>query len=334
MQGQYRLIAGRPTYFPPFVNELFGDTPYWSCTFASLLNGVNVGWRGEQPATVGEIKALAQASGDNDLKGGSQSSHMVSALNVRYGKQLVIRHLPPARVARRLGHGWAMVAGITYGRLPKHYRRWSPYFKDGHRVVLIGWNNGRTKILDPMADRDATFTGEWIQWSDFEPAWWSREQLWFREGMFLPQPTLTPPSPLDEPRPWSAARGSTLDLLSPIRAGVVVRRIRVGTASRALFDAQVGITQARPAKGRPQPLIRISSGNYRGLLLDPTTDGVRADLSGAATVAEAKADVKADASVTVTKGHVKGDPIKQARRDEWDRIHKALGPIVNLPPRP
>ena len=67
MEGQFLEIDGRQTYFPPFVNEVFGQRPYWACTFASLLNGANVGWLGQKPATVDEIRALATASGDPDL---------------------------------------------------------------------------------------------------------------------------------------------------------------------------------------------------------------------------------------------------------------------------
>ena len=284
MQGQYRLIAERPTYFPPFINEVFGKTPYWACTFASLLNGANIAWRGEKPATVDEIKALARASGDVHLKGGSQSSHMVTAIKVRYGEDVAIQHLPADRVATRLAHGWAMVAAVTYGDLPKVHRRHSPYFKGGHRVVLIGWDNGRTKILDPMATRDSGYTGDWIQWSEFEPAWWSREQLWFREGMFLPQRTYLPAVPLDTPRRWKVAAGTTLKLMSPKRAGVVVRQLKTGSTSSASFDALVGVLPPGRLRGHGRPLIRISSGPFAGLLVDPSDDGIDADLIDAPSI--------------------------------------------------
>ena len=337
MQGQYRLIAERPTYFPPFINEVFGERPYWSCTFASLLNGANVAWRGEKPATVDEIKALARASGDVDLKGGSQSRHMVTAIKVRYGEDVAIQHLPAARVATRLAHGWAMVAAVTYGALPKAHRRWSPGFKAGHRVVLIGWDNGRTKILDPMATRDSSYTGDWIQWSDFERAWWSGEQLWFREGMFLPQRTYLPAVALDAPRRWTAAAGTTLDLMSPKRAGVVVRRIKLDSAGSAEFNAVIGVLPPGRTSGHGRPLIRISSGPFARLLIDPSDEGINADLSSVPSVSngETKGDPGAAAAGKVATGPgFSKDPSIRARQKEWDRIRQAVGPAVKLPPRP
>ena len=147
MQGQYKLIGERPTYFPPFVNERFDDS-WWSCTFASLLNATNVGWRGAQPATHHEVRALANASGDPHVKDGSRSHHMINAMRRRYEQTMQLSALPPRRIKRRLGHGWVMVAGLTYSRLPKQYRETD--FTDGHRVLLIGWHNDHTWIVDPL----------------------------------------------------------------------------------------------------------------------------------------------------------------------------------------
>ncbi len=204
MQGRYQEIGGRRTYIPPFVNERFDGPPYWACTFTSLLNGANVGWLGEKPATQGEVRALARASGDVDLRGGSRSSHMVRAVKVRYGKNVRIEHRTPEQAKDRLKSGWAMVAAVTYGGLPKHYRRWSPRFTGGHRVVVLGWQNNHTRLLDPMANKGPDYAGEWIRWSDFEPAWWAGEQLWFHEGMYQPRPVVKPaaePKPAVEPEP-------------------------------------------------------------------------------------------------------------------------------------
>ena len=204
MQGRYQEIGGRRTYIPPFVNERFDGPPYWACTFTSLLNGANVGWLGEKPATQREVRALARASGDVDLRGGSRSSHMVRAIGVRYGKDVRIEHRTPEQAVDRLKSGWAMVAAVTYGGLPKHHRRWSPRFTGGHRVVVLGWQNNHTRLLDPMANKGLDYAGEWIRWSDFEPAWWAGEQLWFHEGMYQPRPVVEPvaePTPSVEPRP-------------------------------------------------------------------------------------------------------------------------------------
>ena len=67
MSGR-RKIGSRETYFPPFINERFDGPPYWACTFTALLNGANVGFLGNREASHAEVRKLARASGDADLK--------------------------------------------------------------------------------------------------------------------------------------------------------------------------------------------------------------------------------------------------------------------------
>ncbi|HET7473147.1 MAG TPA: hypothetical protein VFJ71_08495 [Candidatus Limnocylindrales bacterium] len=279
MQGQYLQIGGRTTYFPPFVNEVFGNPPYWSCTFTSLLNGANVGWLGKLPATTDEIRALAKASGDVDTKGGSRSSHMVKAMQVRYGRKVQIESLSPERVKERLSKGWAMVGGVTYGLLPEIHRRPSPAFKGGHRIVLLGWDDGRTRILDPMERHDHTFTGRWIRWADFEPAWWSTEQLWFREGMMLDAPIVKTLRAFPKPRIWRVREGTVVAGRSLADPRQVVVRHRLTKNSSARFDAWV---EVRPRQDKAVPLgrfIRVTNGRFAGLLIDPGTEGIKADVN-------------------------------------------------------
>jgi hypothetical protein len=325
MQGHYRKIGGRSTYFPPFVNERFDGPPFWACTFTSLLNGANVGWLGAKEASHREVRALARASGDVDLAGGSRSSHMVRAMRVRYGQGMRIEHRTPEQVVDRLGRGWAMVAAVTYGGLPKRYRRWSPRFTGGHRIVLLGWQNGSARMLDPLADRDADYAGEWIRWSDVEPAWWAAEQLWFREGMFLPQPAFGPRTPLPAPQPWRVAAGATVDFLSPKAAGVVARRVRIDADSEAMFDATI---ELRPAAGSDDPvrtLIVVSSGRFRGYLVDSTAPGVSVGPPANGAVA---------APAAAAAGAASAAEIVQARQAEWDRIRDFVPQDTELPPRP
>src|SRR5262245_14703471 len=80
----WQMIGSRRTFVPPFVNERFDGPPFWACTYTALLNGANVGYLGRLPATHAEVAKLAGASGDRDLKSGSRSSHMISALRRRY----------------------------------------------------------------------------------------------------------------------------------------------------------------------------------------------------------------------------------------------------------
>ena len=158
MSGR-RKIGARETYFPPFVNERFDGPPYWACTFTALLNGANVGFLGNREPSHAEVRKLARASGDADLRGGSKSSHMITAMRVRYRKRMHLEALPPRRVHERLSSGWAMVAAVTYGALPTHFRRHSPNFKKGHRITLIGWDGKASWILDPMAERRQQLRG-------------------------------------------------------------------------------------------------------------------------------------------------------------------------------
>jgi hypothetical protein len=323
MEGQYLQIGGRRTYFPPYVHERFGDPPYWACTFTSLLNGANVGWLGKWPANSNEVRALAKASGDVDTRGGSRSSHMITAMRVRYGRRMAIESLPPSRVKERLANGWALVGAVTYGNLPELYRRPSPRFKGGHRIVLIGWDDGRTRILDPMQMRDHTYTGQWIRWSDFEPAWWSAEQLWFREGMALTPPITTVLATFKPERRWAVKAGTVVAGRSPSDPREIVRHVRLAHDSGARFDAWVEVKPSQPGAAALGRYIRVTSGGLDGLLIDPKTPGVRADTRtvippSAPTVAPASPVTRAPSGATAA------DVALAARRTEYERLKKLL----------
>ena len=277
MNGQYLDIGGRRTYVPPFLNERFGQPPYWACTFTSLLNGANVAYLGGLPASVAEIRALAKASGDIDTSGGSRSSHMVTAMKVRYNRTVQIESLSPARVKERLANGWAMVAGVTYGALPEVYRRPSPRFKGGHRIVLLGWDDGRTRLLDPMQNRDQTFAGQWIQWSEFEPAWWSRDQLWFREGAALAVPRKTVVASFPGGRRWTVGAGTLVRGLSSADPREVLLPRVIGKTSTASFDQVVDVFPAQDGAPRIGRYIHVADGLFKGMLVDPAAKGVVAD---------------------------------------------------------
>jgi hypothetical protein len=267
-------IGRRDTYVPPFVNERFGKTPYWACTFAALLNGVNVGFLGIQPANPTEIRALAKASGDADRRGGSQSHHMVRAMRVRYGKRMHLEALPPRRAQERLASGWALVAGLTYGELPKKFRRHSPRFKKGHRVTLVGWNAQRreTFILDPMAEDGADYEGEPIPWSAFEAAWWSGEQLWFAEGMFRKPPVVHLVDRVPEGR-WRIPAGSRLIARSGSNARVIMRKVVLAEAKSGHFDALVTIGR-QPDGPFAGQYMRVSSGGLNGMYIPVATKDI------------------------------------------------------------
>jgi hypothetical protein len=337
MAGQYLQIGGRLTYVPPFVNERFDGPPFWACTFTALLNGSNVGWLGQKPATHAEVAALAGASGDRDKRGGSRSSHMLRAVRVRYGTSIALDNVSAGRAQERLADGWALVAGVTYGELPVHYRRWSPRFKLGHRVTLLGWSAGRTRLLDPLAPMKPSYAGEWIPWRDFAGAWWSDEQLWFREGQFVavPKTTAAPATPaadattvrvlrrFDGPRHFRVAAQTTVVAFSPGRPPVERRRLTFSHPSGANFDALVAFEPGVSLESATGVYLRVTNGAFAGRYVPLSTPGITAEIGSEPppTVPGPGPDVIAAA-------------VLDGRRQEWDRIAQATAGIVNLPARP
>jgi len=319
MQGQYLDVGGRQTYFPPFVHERFGKTPYWACTWASLLNGVNVAYLGRQEASSAEILRLANASGDDDLSSGSRSRHMVTAMRRVYGQTVTIQALPPEKAIERLKTGWALVAGISYARLPEVNKVWSKTFDKGHRVVVLGWSSGRTRLLDPMVGKDRSYAGQWLDWTGFLRAWWSDEQLWFKEGMYLPGPAVRIVSTFKPPRRWEVAAGSLVSAYAPDEPGKVVRTGRIGHDSGAHFDQVVEVTP-RESGARPRTFVRVVDGWFEGLLIDPRGEGIRADLDPNST-----GTPPSDAVAAV---------VKQAKREEYARVKAAFDKTKKLPDPP
>ena len=327
MSGKRIKIGARETYFPPFVNERF-DPPFWACTFAALLNGANVGFLGNKPPTHDEVKKLAAASGDPDLKGGAHSSEMLRAMKVHYNKTMHLEALSSARARERLSSGWALVAGVSWRRMPMPWRRHARHFMKGHRITLIGWDGKATRILDPMAPMGTGWTGEPIPWSVIERAWWPGEQLWFAEGMFRKPPRV---KVLDKVPggEWRVPSGSRLVLRSRKNPRVIVRKFIVAEQKSGNFDAIVEIIPKSGSLGR---FIRISRGDLKGMYI-PVNQHVRLKPrpgpSGAAPVKRAHSTV-----APKPKPMDSDDPFLQGRKAEYKRIKDTVGPVVNLPPPP
>ncbi len=346
--GHFEQIGSRLTFVPPFVNERFDGPPFWACTYTALLNGANVGWLGQKPATHAEVAALAGASGDSDTRGGSRSSHMVRALETRYKINVSLERCSQAEAQRRLANGYALVAGVTFGELPTRYRRWSPKFKLGHRVTVIGWSAGRTRILDPLAAEGPNYAGEWITWSDFAKAWWSAEQLWFQEGQFLSaaekagaagttssrsaKPAVAVTARIlrrfDPARNFRVAANTKVTAFAPGVPPTPVRRLLFPHASGAKFDAIVAFDPAATLEDPTRTFLQVTNGAFAGRYIPVATAGLSADIrveqpAAPTTGPTATTDAAALAAATL-----------DGRRQEWDRIASATAGIVNLPPRP
>jgi hypothetical protein len=325
MSGQRIRIGSRDTYFPPFINERFDGPPYWACTFTALLNGANVGFLGKKPASHGEVRALARSSGDADLRGGSKSRHMIRAMKARYNKPMGLEALPPRRVQERLGSGWALVAAVTYGQLPVHYRRWSPRFTKGHRITLIGWDGRHTWILDPMATKGHGYAGEKILWSDLEPAWWSGEQLWFAEGMFRSGPKVEILEDLPDGQ-WRIPAGNRLIARDGKKPQMIMRKVVLSEQKSGRFDALV---QLVPGKGKPTgPFLRVSSGGLKGMLIPANTRNMHIKPKRTPVPGGPAAKAQPKPSPTRDPSFIDG------RTFEYNRIKNELGPVVNLPDPP
>jgi hypothetical protein len=347
MGGHWEVIGNHKTFIPPFVNERFDGPPYWACTFTALLIGANVGYLGRKPATYNEIRRLARASGDKDLRGGSRVSHMRVAMRRLYGEAINLDNVDPAEARRRLGSGWAMVCGVTYGELPTHFRRWSPRFRLGHRMVVLGFAGGRTRLIDPMAKQPESWGGEPIPWADFAAAWWRDEQIWFREGQYVgrsqaqvqAQATATPaktaPSavepPLvrilqrfDEPRHFRIAAGSRVTAYLPGRPPKKVRDIPFSHASGASFDALVTFDPAASLKDTGKIYLRVTNGAFANRYVPWSTPGLVADTGAETAVAVASVAPKEELAKAIL----------QAKREEYERIAAHLLSREGMPPPP
>ena len=329
MSGKRIKIGSRETFFPPFANERFGDPPYWACTFAALLNGANVAFLGNKPPTADQIMKLAVASGDPDLAGGAQSSEMLRAMRVLYGKKMHLEALSSKRAQERLASGWALVAGVTYSRIPMPWRRHARRFMKGHRITLIGWNGKETFILDPMASKGTNWTGEAIPWSVIAKAWWPGEQLWFAEGQFRKPPKVTVLKNVRAGE-WRMPSGNRLVLRSAKNPRVIVRKFITANSKSGNFDAFVEISPKNgPSYGR---FIRLSGGDLDGMFI-PDNSQVHLTPKWGGSSAAPKPKPKQQAA---PKPHPEDsdDAFLAGRRAEYKRIEDEVGAVVRLPPAP
>ena len=189
---------------------------------------------------------------------------MLRAMRVHYKKKMFLESLSPGRAHERLSSGWALVAGVTYRRIPMPWRRHARHFMKGHRITLIGWNGRETWILDPMATKGTNWTGERIPWSVIERAWWPGEQLWFAEGMFRTPPRIKVRDKVPNGR-WTLPKGSRLVLRSGRNPRVIVRKFIVAETKSGHFNQIVEpFLKDGTSMGE---FIRISSGNLAGMLI-------------------------------------------------------------------
>jgi hypothetical protein len=313
-------IGGRPTFFPSFVNERFdpnnaNGTGFWACTWSAFHVGIGVARWANIPATPRELQEMVKVSRDDNKRDGSRTEHMVAAAKARYGVNLRQENVSVAQIKKRLASGQTLIAGLWYGTgdghvgLPAHFRRWSPGFIGGHRAALIGYDaaRDRTMFIDPMANKGRSWTGEWIKWSEFEPAWWPDEQVWLAEGEGI-MTTLSINARFPRPRNFSIRSRNSVAGFRLDRPG---RRLRAKRFEPGMvvgkFDAVVSIQQAAGAALQPNGVfIRVTSGHFKGLYVRRTA--VAANF--ATPPAPVDPGILANARL-------------EGRREEFRRIHSA-----------
>lgn len=169
------------SYVTPFVTQTDEPRPWIDCTWSAALMLALKATAGGVPATRAEREALRSASGD--LVGGSTWRNTQAGFAARYGERA---ELVSARLTAltRLGAGWGASVGVTYGDLPIHLRRWSPFFTGGHRVYLEDYHtaDGTVRWLDPLGRPLQGYFGERVHMADVAPAIWWAELLMEKEG--------------------------------------------------------------------------------------------------------------------------------------------------------
>ena len=280
-RGHHRVIGGRRTYFPPFIDERFYGKAtfpkdkqfFWSCTFAALLNTANVGFLGSKINSHAEVQRLADASGDTTLSGGANTDQMLTAFRNRYGLPLDVDPVDRNEARRRLATGYALVVGIIPAKFDPAFYVGITAKTGGHRITLLGMNGARTatRILDPMVPAVPGYEGRWIPWSVVEKAQMKATQVWIREGQFL----ATKPIVITQFRPsrrFGVAAGTTVVAFDPDSPTAVADRQLFGEASGARFDALVKVQQADGTS--VGPFLRVVSGRFQGLLIKRDAKGI------------------------------------------------------------
>jgi hypothetical protein len=276
--GSWRKVGDRRTYFPPFVDERFlaGAGSFWSCTFASLLNGANVAFLGKLTPTHGEIRRLADISGDPDLFTGANTDQMITAFTRKYKRPLGRRNLDEKGGAAALATGHALVAFI----IPRNYdsRFWHGINAntEGHRIVAVGLDDkNQTRVLDPMVAAPRDYPGEAVPWSTLYRAMVKDQQVWFKEGQYRSAPTIAFRRRFRPSRRFIVEPGTRVVAFNANQPTVIADRATFMSKSAARFDALVYVRVGKEPVG---PFLRVVSGHFQGLLIKPGAAGIRANV--------------------------------------------------------
>ena len=218
---------------------------------------------------------------------------------------------------------------MTYGALPRHFRRHSPNFKKGHRITLVGWDGKASWILDPMATAGHNYEGEPIPWSKFEPAWWSGEQFWFAEGMFRKPPQVKVVDKVPDGT-WRIPDGARLTARLGKNPRVIMRKVVLAEPKSGHFDAIVEVIPTNgPSMGE---FIRVSSGGLAGMLIPFRTPKIVVKPKRGSSGPKKQAGGSKEPQKPAPQKQ--GDEFLAGRKAEYKRIKDEVGPVVNLPPAP
>ncbi len=283
--GHREVIGGRSTYFPPFVDERFStkkDGGFWACTFASLLNGANVGYLGAKTPTHAEVIRLAVASGDMVLRDGANTELMLTALRNLYGQSLKKEHTSDEEAKDRLSKGRALVAGIIPRNYAQAFRVGITDRTEGHRILLVGMDAARThtRVIDPMVSMAAEtrkYSGRWIPWKVVRRAEMIGEEVWFTEGQFVAN-KVVPILTFKPSRRFGVKAGTRIDGYDGGQPTVIADSMVVSKDSGARFDALVDVVNSKTG-ARIGPFLRVISGHFQGQLVKVGAKGIVANVA-------------------------------------------------------
>jgi hypothetical protein len=162
---------------PPFISErekehvsptgLHDDAKPEDCVWDSGLMQFLGSHPGAAPATHAEAEALRAIAKPNAPMGASNTSDLLKAFKARYGFEPTRLAPGPDSIVAALQPGTIATVSGKLANFPDGHRlrRWSPTFKDGHRVCVYRTAN-EIRWLDPLGRVETGYRGDDVTIAD------------------------------------------------------------------------------------------------------------------------------------------------------------------------
>lgn len=241
-------IPGTILRAPSFQSQRTGrKPPYVDCMWESAEMAIDHGSRGRLQISAVELRRVS-----GDKVGGSTINDVERGVRGAYGLDLPNQTLTRSQVAQRFESFEGGLLSILYGKLPRHFRRHSPYYQDGHGVFGRGIGNGKVWLMDPIAN-ETGYRGELIDVDDLLKAmvWPTHPSLFYaalmQENDMINSVGIKEVFP-EGPRPFSILKGTTIVAYAiDTRTGSLVERKRhkFDVPSAAKATSKVKFTTTR-----------------------------------------------------------------------------------------